>query len=144
MDAKAQIQRLYQETVLNHGKNPLNYGVLDDATHEADEINMLCGDEVHVFMRLVDNRCEKISFTGYGCAVMKASASLMTRELRGLLKEEIIERIEAFENLITGKQHIILKDSPLHALQAVQFYPARIKCALLPWKAAKKSMKSEG
>lgn len=135
-----QINKLYQEIILKHNKIPRNYGVLEDATHEAEEINMLCGDEVRVFMRFVDDRCDKVMFTGYGCAVMKASASLMTTVLEGCSRAEVLCLIDSFHNLINGNQHTLSETSPLRDLQGVQFYPARIKCAFLPWKAVSKGL----
>jgi nitrogen fixation NifU-like protein len=136
-------EQLYQEIILKHSKEPQNYGVMDNPSAEAHELNMLCGDEVRVFVRLVGDRLESVMFTGLGCAVMKASASLMTEYVENYSVEEARKYAESFRAFLNGEEHALPEISTLRALQGVRAFPSRIKCALLPWKALEKSLKDK-
>ncbi|TAE27367.1 MAG: SUF system NifU family Fe-S cluster assembly protein [Candidatus Kapaibacterium sp.] len=140
------MQNIYHDIIFHLSNKPHNYGVLVDATHDHTELNMLCGDEVRVMMRFSENTtlCEEITFIGYGCAVMKASASMMTDTFKGCTSDEIKQLIESFTNFLHNTSHDtshnITQDSPLRAFEGIKQFPARTKCALLPWKAAIKAI----
>ncbi len=136
------VQNIYHETILHLSKEPHNYGVLGNATHDHTELNMLCGDEVRVMMRFTEDStmCEEISFIGFGCAVMKASASIMTDALKGCTPDEIRQLAESFTNFLHNKPHSISQDAQLRAFEGVKQFPARIKCVLLPWKAVTEAL----
>lgn len=139
------MQNIYHDTILRLSKEPRNYGVVESPTHDRTELNMLCGDEVRVTMRFAGekNVCEEIRFTGYGCAVMKASASTMTDLLAGCTAHEIKIYAESFHTFLHNDLHNLSESSPLLIFEGVRQFPARIKCAWLPWKATLESMKSE-
>ena len=134
-------EQLYQAIILKHSKEPQNYGTMENPSAEAHELNMLCGDEVRVFVRLAGDRLERVMFTGLGCAVMKASASLMTEIVQDCSVDEARKYAQSFRAFLQGNFTTLPENSPLRALQGVQAFPARIKCALLPWKALEESIK---
>lgn len=123
---------LYQEVILQHSRKPRHYGKIDDATHEADGFNALCGDEIHVQLRSQDGRIEKVHFTGHACAICTASASIMTCETTGLEPDAIRDLSARFRTLAKDG---IAQDIPtrLEVLAGVYRFPARVKCAVLPW-----------
>ncbi|HSH09669.1 MAG TPA: SUF system NifU family Fe-S cluster assembly protein [Oceanipulchritudo sp.] len=131
------IEDLYQEIILDHNKRPRNFGPLVGFTHRADGHNPLCGDEIKVSLVLSGDRIEKIHFQGQGCAISKASASMMTEAISGKRVEEaraIAERvISALKPY--GEDLVLERDGDLAALLGVRKFPARIKCATLGWHA---------
>lgn len=133
----ASMEDLYQEIILDHNKRPRNFGPLAGATHRADGHNPLCGDELMVSMRLVDGRIESIHFQGQGCAISKASASLMTQALAGMGVEQargLARRV--VDGLDTQVRELTFAEvGDLAALSGVRQFPARIKCATLAWYA---------
>jgi nitrogen fixation NifU-like protein len=127
------LDELYQGIILDHNKRPRNYGILDDRTHRADGFNPLCGDKVQVYLRIVDERIEKVQFEAASCAICMASASIMTQELVGKTLEEAQEVESRVEVLLREEVDPAELESDLIALQGVRKFPARVKCALLPW-----------
>ena len=135
---KAELKELYQQVILDHNKNPRNFREMNDATHEAEGYNPLCGDRVHLFLKIKHDRIEDVSFQGVGCAISKASASLMTTLLKGRSVDEARRLFELFHGLVTGEL-----DPETHADQldrlvvfyGVREFPTRIKCATLAWHA---------
>ena len=134
------LKELYQEIILEHGKNPRNLGKTDNFNKDAKGNNPLCGDNVHVYLKLNDQRkVEDISFEGSGCAISMASASLMTELVRGKEEKEVKEIIIDFLDMIKEKEELnsnILKDdekTKLMSLSGVKQYPMRVKCATLSW-----------
>ncbi len=134
------IKDLYQEIILDHGKNPRNLGKFDNYNKDAKGNNPLCGDNVHVYLRLNENKkVEDIAFEGHGCAISMASASIMTDMVRGKEEKEVKEIVTDFLGMIKEKDSLetnILKDdekTKLMSLSGVKQYPMRVKCATLSW-----------
>ena len=134
------LKDLYQEIILDHGKNPRNLGKFDNYNKDAKGNNPLCGDNVHVYLRLNENKkVEDITFEGHGCAISMASASIMTDMVRGKEEKEVKEIITDFLGMIKEKDSLetnILKDdekTKLMSLSGVKQYPMRVKCATLSW-----------
>ena len=134
------LKELYQEIILEHGKNPRNLGKTDNFNKDAKGNNPLCGDNVHVYLKLNDQRkVEDISFEGSGCAISMASASIMTDLIKGKSDNEAKEIIEDFLGMIKENPKLktdLLKDddkTKLMCLSGVKQYPMRVKCATLSW-----------
>ena len=134
------LKDLYQEIILDHGKNPRNLGKFDNYNKDAKGNNPLCGDNVHVYLRLNENKkVEDIAFEGHGCAISMASASIMTDMVRGKEEKEVIEIVPDFLGMIKEHDSLetnILKDdekTKLMCLSGVKQYPMRVKCATLSW-----------
>jgi nitrogen fixation protein NifU and related proteins len=134
---------LYQETMMDHAKHPRNFGALEQATSTAEGNNPLCGDRVKVYMRVENQMITGISFEGMGCAVTKASASMMTEVLLGQQVEEAIKTIEIIQSMIVNGGDAPIGCSILNALSGVSKYPMRVKCATLPWHALKQALEEE-
>ena len=134
------LKELYQEIILDHGKNPRNLRKTDNFNKNAKGYNPLCGDKVHVYLKLNENKkVEDISFEGSGCAISMASASIMTDLVRGKEEIEVKEIVSDFLDMIKVKNELsnkILKDdekTKLMCLSGVKKYPMRVKCATLSW-----------
>ena len=134
------LKELYQEIILDHGKNPRNLGKFDNYNKDAKGHNPLCGDDVHVYLRLNENKkVDDITFEGKGCAISMASASIMTEMVRGKEEIEVKEIITDFINMIKEKDELsnnILNEdekTKLMCLSGVKQYPMRVKCATLAW-----------
>tara|TARA_B100000945_G_scaffold255879_1_gene213198 strand:- start:1129 stop:1593 length:465 start_codon:yes stop_codon:yes gene_type:complete len=134
------LKELYQEIILDHGKNPRNLGKFDNYNKDAKGHNPLCGDNVHIFLRLNENKkVEDIAFEGSGCAISMASASIMTDMIRGKEEKEVKEIVNDFLGLIKEKdllENKILEEdekTKLMCLSGVKQYPMRVKCATLSW-----------
>jgi len=134
------LKELYQEIILDHGKNPRNLGKFDNYNKDAKGHNPLCGDNVHVYLRLNENKkVEDIAFEGHGCAISMASASIMTDMIRGKEEKEVKEIVNDFLGMIKEKdllENNILKEdekTKLMSLSGVKQYPMRVKCATLSW-----------
>lgn len=126
---------LYQEVILDHNKKPRNWGRLAAPSHQAEGLNPLCGDHIWLTVGVADGRVSEIAFEGEGCAICKASASLMTTNVKGKTVDEAEQLIREFRDMATGK----LDDSaPSHlgrlaVFAGVRNLPSRVKCAILPW-----------
>ena len=134
------LKELYQEIILEHGKNPRNLRKTENFNKDAKGNNPLCGDNVHVYLKLNDQRkVEDISFEGSGCAISMASASIMTDLIKGKTDNEAKEIIEDFLGMIKENPELknkILKEddkTKLMCLSGVKQYPMRVKCATLSW-----------
>ena len=134
------LKELYQEIILDHGKNPRNLRKTENFNKDAKGNNPLCGDNVHVYLKLNENKkVEDISFEGNGCAISMASASIMTDLVRGKEEKEVKEIVEDFLGMI--KENPDLKSDKLKedektklmCLSGVKQYPMRVKCATLSW-----------
>ena len=137
-----ELQDLYQDIILSHNKRPRNEGVLEPHTHEAEGFNPLCGDRIRVFLRIAGGVVEGISFVGDGCAISRASASIMTERLKGTPVAELGARVREIVAMLSGEDdpHPALdRDGDLAALAGVRKFPARIKCATLAWHAAEEA-----
>lgn len=139
------LEQLYQDTILEHSRNPCNRGALDEATHTADGYNPSCGDTVHVALIVKDGRIESIRFTGEGCSISQASASMMAQELEGKTVTVANQALAGFTRLVTGAQDLgpdALKEyGDLAALAGVRKFPLRVKCATLAWHALEAALK---
>jgi nitrogen fixation NifU-like protein len=134
----SELSDLYQEIILDHNRRPRNYGRLDQPTHQAEGHNPLCGDEISVFIQVEDDTITDISFDGQGCAISKASASLMTSRLKGRTLDEVRAVAADVRELLTGPDETtpdLEKLGDLAALQGVRKYAVRVKCATLAWHA---------
>ncbi len=136
------LKELYQEIILDHGKNPRNLGKFENFNKDAKGHNPLCGDKVHLFLKLDENKnVNDISFEGEGCAISMASASIMTDLMKGKSEKEAKEIIDRFLDMIKEKDDIntnLLKEdekTKLMSLGGVKNYPMRVKCATLSWHA---------
>lgn len=130
------LRELYQEVIVDHTKCPRNFGVLDDASHHADGYNPLCGDKLTLFLRIDEqSRIVAIRFTGEGCSISTASASLMTEALQGKTIEEAETLFQDFHQMLTQTtdEHNHEQLGKLAVLAGVAAYPARVKCATLAW-----------
>jgi nitrogen fixation NifU-like protein len=142
------LRDLYQDIILDHGRHPRNFHGMEQPSHFAQGHNPLCGDKVTVFLKLDGERIADVSFEGRGCAISTASASLMTEILKGKTLAEAEALFKAFHaNVTTGEP---MQTSPeleedaerLAPLAGVKAYPARVKCATLPWHAFEAALKS--
>ena len=134
------LKDLYQEIILEHGKNPRNLGRAENFNKEAKGHNPLCGDKVHIFLKLNESKkVEKVSFEGSGCAISMASASIMTGLVKGKEEKEIKEIVEDFLGMIKEKPELSSKNlnedekTKLMSFSGVKQYPMRVKCATLSW-----------
>lgn len=130
------LDELYQQIILDHNRRPRNFGVLKNATHHAEGHNPLCGDEVTVYVHLEGDTIREIGFAGEGCAISKASASLMTVRLKGRKLSEARAVMEEVRALLTGpeeKAPELDRVGDLAALAGVRKYAVRVKCATLAW-----------
>jgi nitrogen fixation NifU-like protein len=128
------VNDLYQETILDHNRNPRNCYAMDCANRTADGHNPLCGDIVKVYLRIEDGVIEEISFQGHGCAICTASTSLMTESVKGRAVDEVRSLFEEFHHMLTGvaeEQGVEL--GKLRVFEGVREYPVRVKCATLAW-----------
>ena len=145
------LKELYQEIILEHGKNPRNLGKTENFNKDAKGNNPLCGDNVHVYLKLNDQRkVEDISFEGSGCAISMASASIMTDLIKGKSDNEAKEIIEDFLGMIKENPELknkILKEddkTKLMCLSGVKQYPMRVKCATLSLHTLVSAMENDG
>jgi nitrogen fixation NifU-like protein len=137
------LRSLYQEIILDHGRHPHNFGVVEHHTCKAQGNNPMCGDRVTVSARVNDGRIEDVAFEGKGCAISIASASMMTDALKGQPVETARTLFDAVHDLCTGRAEAeAYEDSALAphleklaALSGVRQFPVRVKCATLPWHA---------
>ena len=134
------VKELYQEIILDHGKNPRNLRKTENFNKDAKGYNPLCGDKVHIYLKLNENKkVEDISFEGQGCAISMASASIMTDLVKGKEEAEIKEIVEDFLDMIKEKPELNSKKlnndekTKLMCLSGVKQYPMRVKCATLSW-----------
>ena len=134
------LKELYQEIILDHGKNPRNLRKTENFNKDAKGHNPLCGDKVHVFLKLNENKkIEDISFEGSGCAISMASASIMTDLVKDKEEKEARNLIKDFLDMIKEKPELVTKSlsndekTKLMSLSGVKQYPMRVKCATLAW-----------
>jgi len=142
------LKQLYQDIILEHGKSPRNLGKCEGYSHEAKGYNPLCGDKVHVYLKL-DNgkKVESLTFEGEGCAISLASASIMTESVKGKSFEEAKEIMDAFLNMIKNTSEIQSnhldedEKTKLMSLSGVKQFPMRVKCATLSWHTLNSAIK---
>jgi nitrogen fixation protein NifU and related proteins len=137
-----EIEELYQEVILDHSRRPRNFGELADAAVLVHGDNPACGDEIHLAVKFdADGGLQDIKFTGRGCAISQASASLMTMKLKGKGRGDVMKMLRAFHDLVTGED----SDAPkvlgdLGVMKGVRNFPQRVKCAMLAWRAVEQAL----
>lgn len=128
------LRDLYQELILDHGRQPRNFRAIEGASGDADGYNPLCGDKVHVWVKTEGDVVTDVSFTGDGCAISKASASLMTQAVKGRTTVETERLFASFHALVTGQGDATeAAGGKLDVFAGVVEFPARVKCASLAW-----------
>jgi nitrogen fixation protein NifU and related proteins len=129
-----ELRDLYQEVILEHSKAPRNYKALTSADHRAEGYNPLCGDRFTVYLEMDGDKIREIGFQGAGCAISKASASMMTQSVKGKTKAEAEKIFEQFHELVTGHAHGDAAElGKLAVFSGVSEFPVRVKCATLAW-----------
>ena len=146
MSSSSELTDLYQEVVLDHGKRPRNFGPLAGATHQAEGLNPLCGDHLTVFAKVDGDRVNEARFEGSGCAISKASASVMTGVVKGKTRAEIDAIFERFHRLVTEGPRAGDEESlgKLAVFGGVHEFPTRVKCASLAWHALRAALAGKG
>ena len=142
----SELRELYQQVILDHNKNPRNFGPLENANRTAEGRNPLCGDEIRVYLRLDGDTIEDIKFEGRGCAISKASASMMTMSLKGKSTEEAEQLFQSVHDMLTGESDPEADPDEmgrLAVLSGVREFPVRVKCASLGWHAMRAALKDE-
>jgi nitrogen fixation NifU-like protein len=137
------LKALYQEVILDHNKNPRNFKKLEDADCSVEGYNPLCGDHYTIFLKMDGEVISEIAFQGSGCAISKASASVMSTVLKGKTRAEAEEWFEKFHHLVRGEmkgETGIDELGKLAAFSGVSEFPARVKCAILPWHTMKNAI----
>jgi len=140
----ADLRDLYQDIILEHSKNPRNYRTIEAANRSAEGFNPLCGDHFTVYLQIGDGQIRDISFQGSGCAISKASASMMTQALKGKSMEQAEDLFQKFHHVVTGKDGAPSEElGKLAAFAGVSEYPVRVKCATLAWHALRAALEGE-
>jgi nitrogen fixation NifU-like protein len=141
------LRELYQSVILDHNKKPRNFGEPEGASHSAKGHNPLCGDHLTVHLAIEDGRVEKAGFEGEGCAISRASASLMTEAIRGKSLEEVNTLFHQFHDLATSGPASEIDASELGKLavfSGVREFPLRVKCATLAWHTMRSALEGDG
>ena len=138
-------EELYQQVILDHSKRPRNYGLLEGEAVHVHGDNPSCGDEIQLHVRFgAVGTVEDIRFTGMGCAISQASASLMTLKLKGKSRADALQLLEAFTDVVTtGLQEPPKALGDLKLLAGVRHFPQRVKCAMLAWRAFEQALQQD-
>jgi len=144
------LRDLYQEVILDHSRNPRNFGKNDHATHHAEGYNPLCGDRLEVYLEVEGDTIKDVRFEGAGCAISTASASLMTESLKGRRVEEALALFHKMHETLTGRsdehggsaEEVSL--GKLAVFEGVRQYPVRVKCASLAWHTVRNALEGRG
>lgn len=141
-----ELQELYQQVILDHNKNPRNFGELDNANRSAEGYNPLCGDHINIALVVENNTITDVKFSGNGCAISKASASIMTTVLKGKTLAEAGQMFEQFHDLVTNDSATPEMESlgKMAVFSGVREFPARVKCASLCWHTMKNAIENNG
>ena len=141
------LQELYQSIILDHNRRPKNYGALEGATCSAEGRNPLCGDEVKVELKVASDEIEDVKFTAAGCAVSRASASIMTQAVKGKSRDEVDRLFEQFHQLVTGTLKPDATEAramgEMAAFSGVSRFPIRVKCASMPWHTLQAALRND-
>jgi len=143
----SELRELYQELILDHGKNPRNFGAVEDADYRADGHNPLCGDRITVYVKAHEGIVDEIRFDGAGCAISTASASMMTQALKGKTVDECKAIFETFHQLLTAErepEEVAETLGKLQVFSGVREFPIRVKCATLAWHTFRAALDREG
>ena len=138
------LEDLYQEVILDHNRQPRNFRALNDG-QRAEGYNPLCGDRLTVYLHVTDGVIEDVSFQGSGCAISKASASLMTEAVKGKSLDEVKGLFERFQKMVTSPPDVTVENlGKLTALAGVRQFPVRVKCATLAWHTLRSGLDARG
>jgi nitrogen fixation protein NifU and related proteins len=132
----SELSELYQQVILDHNKKPRNFHKLEEANRKAEGYNPLCGDQLNVYLHLENDQVTDISFEGSGCAISKASASMMTQAVKGKSRAEVEQLFDEFHRMVTGMLDEETDPNQLGRLKifaGVREFPVRVKCATLSW-----------
>jgi nitrogen fixation NifU-like protein len=135
---------LYQQVILDHSKSPRNFHVMADANRTAQGHNPICGDNITLYLKMDGDVIQDISFQGSGCAISKASSSILTDVLKGRSKDEVTALFEKVREMVTSGKTPEGDLGKLAVFAGVHKYPARVKCAILPWHAAMSALSGDG
>ena len=142
----SELNDLYQEVILDHNKNPRNFREIETATQTADGNNPLCGDALRVYVEMEADKVKDVAFKGSGCAISKASASMMTQTIMGKTKQEAEILFDEFHRMVTGELDAETEENNLGRLKifaGVLEFPARVKCASLSWHTLHAALNNE-
>jgi nitrogen fixation protein NifU and related proteins len=142
----SELSELYQQVILDHNKKPRNFKQLEGANRTAEGFNPLCGDQLTVYMLMDEGVVSDLSFVGTGCAISKAAASMMTQAVKGKTREEARTMFDEFHRMVTGNLDVEAEPNVLGRLKifaGVRDYPARVKCASLPWHTMHAALEGE-
>ena len=144
----SELEELYQEVIMEHNRRPRNFRELKDSNRSAEGFNPFCGDTITLYLKLEGERITDMGFQGSGCAISRASASLMTETVKGKSTEEIQRIFNAFHNMLTRGDTIEMESEDdvlgdLEALAGVSEFPTRVKCATLSWHALQAALKGQ-
>jgi nitrogen fixation protein NifU and related proteins len=139
-----ELDELYQEVILDHSRHPRNFGRLEDAAVRVHGDNPACGDEIDLDVKFsADGSLQDIKFSGRGCAISQASASMMTAKLKGKARATVMETLRTFRDLVAGEgddySSSLLGD--LRMMRGVRRFPQRVKCAMLAWRALEEALR---
>jgi nitrogen fixation NifU-like protein len=138
------LRELYRQVILDHNRNPRNFGEMADATRVVAGVNPLCGDKMTLYVKLGDGKIQDIRFRGTGCAISVASSSLMTERVKGAPVTEALELFDKVHELLTGAGDLDTEVlDKLAALGGVREYPSRVKCASLAWHALRSAVEDD-
>ena len=143
----SELRELYQSVILDHSKRPRNFREPGDANHTADGFNPLCGDKITVYLELEDDVVKDVGFSGSGCAISTASASLMTQSIKGKSVADVRQLFDGFHELVVGdpgEAADFEKLGKLAVFSGVREFPVRVKCATLAWHTLKSALEGTG
>ena len=130
----SELSELYQQVILDHNKKPRNFRKIETPSHTAEGHNPLCGDQLTIYLALENDEVKDVSFEGSGCAISKASASMMTQAVKGKSKQKAEELFKEFHSMVTGEDETPDEElGNLRIFEGVREFPVRVKCATLPW-----------
>jgi nitrogen fixation NifU-like protein len=135
-----ELQELYQQVIIDHNHNPHNFHEIEHPSHSAKGHNPLCGDKIDIYLTIKNDIIKEVSFTGSGCAISKASSSLMTEALLGKTVTEAQKLFDSVHNMIISGKTDAEGIGKLAVLSGVYKFPARVKCAILPWHTMKNAL----
>ena len=142
----SELNDLYQEVILDHNKNPRNFRAIENADKRAEGHNPLCGDQLDLYVSMENDLVADVAFLGSGCAISKASASMMTQVVKGKTREEVEVLFDEFHRMVTGRLDIETDENHLGKLRifaGVLEFPARVKCASLSWHTLHAALNNE-
>ena len=145
MSMASNLDWLYRQVIMDYYKNPRNHGQLEEGALTVNMNNPTCGDRIQLQMKVEESKVVDVKFSGEGCSISLASASMMTETIKGRSIDEALELVDIFTGMMMGKSYDGDKYDlgDIEALQGVQKFPARIKCATLAWKALEKGLEGE-